>query len=87
MVKRRFWLERIEQAWRRRSVLWLRGVRRAGKTSFAQTLTSVEYFDCELLRVRRAMEDPEAFLHSLRGKRVWHFNEYSCHHSHQWLLR
>jgi hypothetical protein len=70
MVKRRFWLERIEQAWSRRSVLWLRGVRRAGKTSLAQTLTSVEYFDCELPRVRRAMEDPEAFLHSLRGKRV-----------------
>ncbi len=70
MVKRRFWIERIEQEWRRRSILWLRGVRRAGKTWLAQSLTSVEYFDCELPRVRRAMEDPEAFLHSLRGKRV-----------------
>ncbi len=70
MVKRRFWLERIEQEWRRRSILWLRGVRRAGKTWLAQSLTSVEYFDCELPRVRRAMEDPEAFLHGLRGKRV-----------------
>ncbi len=70
MVKRRFWIERVEQEWRRRSILWLRGVRRAGKTSLAQSLAVVEYFDCELPRVRRAMEDPEAFLQGLRGKRV-----------------
>jgi len=70
MVKRRYWLERVEQQWRRRSILWLRGVRRAGKTSLAQSLADTEYFDCELPRVRRAMEDPEAFLQGLRGKRV-----------------
>jgi len=70
LVKRRFWIDRIEQQWRRRSILWLRGVRRAGKTSLAQSLAAVEYFDCELPRVRRAMEDPEAFLQGLRGKRV-----------------
>ncbi len=70
MVKRRHWLERVEQQWRRRSILWLRGVRRAGKTSLAQSLANTEYFDCELPRVRRGMEDPEAFLQGLRGKRV-----------------
>ncbi|GDY19746.1 ATPase [Verrucomicrobiota bacterium] len=70
MVKRGFWLQRIEQQWSRRSVLWLRGVRRAGKTSLAQSLSNVEYFDCELPRVRRAMEDPEAFLYGLRRKRI-----------------
>jgi hypothetical protein len=70
MVKRRFWLERIEALWGRRSILWLRGVRRAGKTTLAQSLGDIEYFDCELPRVRRAMEDPEAFLRGLRGKRV-----------------
>ena len=70
MVNRRYWLERIEHHWSRRSILWLRGVRRAGKTSLAQSLAEVEYFDCELPSVRRAMEDPEAFLHGLRGKRV-----------------
>lgn len=70
MVKRQFWLQRIEQQWSRRSILWLRGVRRAGKTSLSQSLPDVEYFDCELPRVRRAMEDPESFLHGLRGKRV-----------------
>lgn len=70
MVERRFWLDRIEQQWRRRSVLWLRGVRRTGKTCLAQSLANVEYFDCELPRVRRAMEDPEAFLEDVRGRRV-----------------
>jgi predicted AAA+ superfamily ATPase len=70
MVKRRFWLELIEREWKRRPVLWLRGVRRAGKTCLAQNLPHIEYFDCELPRVRRAMEDPEAFLAGLRRKRV-----------------
>ena len=70
MVKRRFWLDLVEAAWRRRSIVWLRGVRRAGKTSLAKTLDRVEYFDCELPRVRRAAEEPEAFLAGLRCKRV-----------------
>ena len=70
MVRRTFWLSRVEEGWRRRSLLWLRGVRRTGKTTLAQSLPGVEYFDCELPRVRRAMEDPEAFWRSLAGKRV-----------------
>ncbi|MCX8091395.1 MAG: ATP-binding protein [Verrucomicrobiae bacterium] len=70
MVKRPFWISCIEEQWRRRSVVWLRGVRRVGKTCLAQSLEDIEYFDCELPRVRRALEDPEAFLARLRGKRV-----------------
>jgi len=70
MVNRTFWQEQVERHWRRRSVLWLSGVRRAGKTCLAQSLPGIEYFDCELPRVRRAMEDPEQFLHGLRGLRV-----------------
>jgi uncharacterized protein len=70
MVRRRYWLNQIETAWRSRSVLWLRGVRRTGKTTLAQSLPGVEYFDCELPRVRRAMEDPESFLRGLSGQRV-----------------
>src|SRR5437764_7469288 len=70
MVNRRYWRECIEERWRHRSLLWLRGVRRAGKTTLAQSLEHIEYFDCELPRVRRAMEDPEAFWQPLQGKRV-----------------
>jgi predicted AAA+ superfamily ATPase len=70
MVKRQFWLDRIDSAWKRRSVLWLSGVRRAGKTVLCQSLPRIEYFDCELPRVRRMMEDPENFLDGLRKKHL-----------------
>lgn len=70
MVKRRFWITKIEKLLRRRSVLWLRGVRRVGKTCLAQSLEDVEYFDCELPRIRLAMADPESFLRGLDGKRI-----------------
>ena len=70
MVERRYWLNRVEEAWKRRSVIWLRGVRRTGKTVLSQSLPDVEYFDCELPRVRRALEEPEAFLKDFRGPRI-----------------
>ena len=64
------WVERIERAWRRRSVVWLMGVRRAGKSVLCQSLPDGEYLDCELPRVRRLLEDPEAFLRERRGRRI-----------------
>jgi predicted AAA+ superfamily ATPase len=70
MVQRRFWIDRLEEAWKRRSVVWLSGVRRVGKTVLSQTLPDIEYFDCELPRVRRMMDDPEGFLRSVRGLRI-----------------
>ena len=70
MVQRHFWLDLIERAWRTRSVLWLSGVRRVGKTCLCQSLPNIEYFDCELPRVRRMMLDPQSFLDDLRGRRI-----------------
>jgi predicted AAA+ superfamily ATPase len=70
MIQRHFWQGLIETAWSERSVVWLSGVRRAGKTSLCQTLEDVEYYDCELPRVRRMMEDPEAFLEGLGKARI-----------------
>ena len=70
MQPRPFWIQQVESLWKRRSILWLPGVRRVGKTTLTQSLRNVEYFDCELPRQRRAMEDPEAFLDSLKGKRI-----------------
>jgi predicted AAA+ superfamily ATPase len=70
MVRRQFWLDAIEARWRRRRVLWLSGVRRAGKTFLARTLDDVEYFDCELPRVRQRLSDVEGFLDDMRGRRV-----------------
>lgn len=63
MVKRRFWLDRIEEAWSERPILWLTGVRRVGKTTLSHSIPGVSYFDCELPRVRRIIEeDLEGFL-------------------------
>ncbi len=70
MKPRPHWIQRIEDAWRRRSVVWLPGVRRVGKTTLCRSLSDVEYFDCELPRVRRQLEEPETFLEDLAGQRV-----------------
>jgi hypothetical protein len=68
--QRQFWIDRIEADWKKRPVIWLAGVRRVGKTYLCQSLPKVEYFDCELPRVRRMMEDPEGFLDEHDGKRI-----------------
>ena len=59
MIGRRIWLERLEAAWSRRSIVWLSGVRRVGKTTLARMLPDPEYFNCDLPSVRRALADPE----------------------------
>lgn len=70
MVYRNHWVATIEQAWKRKSVLWLAGVRRAGKTFLCRSLADVDYYDCELPRTRRLMEDPEGFLAERRDGRI-----------------
>lgn len=65
--ERTFWLKLIKQRWRR-SILWLSGVRRVGKTVLCRSIKGSEYFDCELPRTRRLMEDPEGFLESLNNR-------------------
>ena len=70
MIKRINWLNRIEILWRERSIVWLSGVRRAGKTILSKSLSNIEYFDCELPRVRSMLADSEMFLKGRRGKRI-----------------
>ena len=63
MVNRKFWQDAIELAWNERPVVWLTGVRRVGKTTLARSLPDIRYYDCELPRIRRQIEeDPEGFL-------------------------
>jgi len=70
MYLRGEWTERIEDAFRERSVVWLKGVRRVGKTVLCQQLPDALYLDCELPRTRRRLEDSEGFLREVRGRRV-----------------
>jgi predicted AAA+ superfamily ATPase len=70
MYPRPGWSRLIEREWAGRSVVWLMGVRRVGKTILAGSLPGIEYFDCELPSVRRSLEDPERFLEGVAGKTV-----------------
>lgn len=70
MRTRHFWLELVRNAWRSRSVVWLAGVRRVGKTTLCRSLPHAEYFDCELPRVRNMLAQPEAFLGGVRRRTV-----------------
>jgi Predicted metal-dependent hydrolase with the TIM-barrel fold len=42
MVHRHFWLNLLARAWKERSVVWLAGVRRVGKTCLCQDFPEVE---------------------------------------------
>jgi len=70
MYLRPEWTRRIEDAFHDRSVVWLKGVRRVGKTVLCRSLPDAEYYDCELPRTRRLLEDPEGFLRGVRETRI-----------------
>ena len=70
MIDRPFWQGRLAAAWRERSVVWLMGARRVGKTVLARSVPKIEYLDCELPTVRRLCDDPESFLSDRRGQIV-----------------
>ena len=57
MVKRHFWIDRLEGAWKRRSVVWLSGVRRAGKTFLSQAILEA----AGAIRVRSDVERKRLF--------------------------
>ncbi len=71
MYTRPIWLERIRQAWERRPLVWLSGVRRVGKTTLARLLDPDHFLNCDLPSVRRQLEDPELFFQGVApGERV-----------------
>lgn len=69
-MNRGFWIDEIERAFQGKSVVWLAGVRRSGKTTLVRSLPNASYHDCELVRVRRALEEPELFFRDRRGETV-----------------
>ena len=68
MIKRTFWQNSIESAWKRHSVIWLSGIRRAGKTFLCRNIKNADYYDCELPSVRETLKDPEKFLNNNKNK-------------------
>ena len=62
MISRSLWLDSILRAWSHRSIVWLSGVRRVGKTTLTKMLADAIYINCDLPSVQRALEEPELFL-------------------------
>ena len=63
MIERPFWIQWIERAWQSRSIVWLAGVRRSGKTTLAQSLGEdrILYVNCDLPISAEITADPELF--------------------------
>lgn len=75
MIKRPFWINKIEQGWSRRPIVWLSGVRRVGKTTIANMFSDAKYLNCDLPSVALRLEDPETFYGSLNNESIVIFDE------------
>jgi len=75
VIKRALWLDKLQKAWTRRSIVWLSGVRRVGKTTLARMLPDTVYMNCDLPSTVRALEDPELFLDGQKPGSVLVFDE------------
>jgi predicted AAA+ superfamily ATPase len=63
-IARPYWLERLEQAWKKAPIVWLAGVRRVGKTTLARGLKDTLYLNCDLPSSVERLSDPERFFRS-----------------------
>ena len=71
LIPRSFWVNRIEGAWRSRTIVWLSGARRLGKTVLSGQIPNARYLNCDLPSVRDRLADPEAFFaHLPTGSRI-----------------
>jgi predicted AAA+ superfamily ATPase len=68
MIERPFWLQRIISAWRETPIVWLSGVRRAGKTTLAESLgpEQVLYLNCDLPGIEEMVREPQLFFRDCR---------------------
>lgn len=76
MISRPFWQKRIADAWGEAPIVWLCGVRRAGKTTLARQLGEDRtlYMNCDLPDVEDRVRDPLRFFRSCE-KEVLIFDE------------
>ena len=70
IICRPFWLKKIQDLWNKKSIIWLSGVRRVGKTTISKQIQNTKYFNCDLPSVRRQIEDPEFFLSTFNNEQT-----------------
>ena len=61
MIIRPYWIEKIQKALSQRSIVWLSGVRRVGKTTLLKMFKDACYLNCDLPSVARQLKAPEFF--------------------------
>jgi predicted AAA+ superfamily ATPase len=65
MITRAFWLKKLKDGWEKRSLIWLSGVRRSGKTTICRMIPDAVYMNCDLPSVERQLDNPEFFYSNL----------------------
>ena len=75
MIIRPFWLKQLKNAWEKRPLVWLSGVRRSGKTTLCKMIPDAVYLNCDLPSVARQLENPEFFYRNLREGSTVIFDE------------
>jgi uncharacterized protein len=75
MNSRPFWTSRIHEAWKKRPIVWLSGVRRVGKTTLAKMFPEALYINCDLPSSLSRTSDPESFFSSVPKSGVVIFDE------------
>jgi predicted AAA+ superfamily ATPase len=75
MIERTFWIHQIRNAFKKRSIVWIAGVRRVGKTTLVKMYPDAIYVNCDLPSEIRRLRDPESFYDSLPQESVIIFDE------------
>ena len=85
MIFRPLWVQKIQDAWNKRPLVWLTGVRQVGKTTLTGMIPGAVHLNCDLPSVQRRLRDPETFydelpkntekirmwIRDISGKTVW----------------
>lgn len=68
MINRPFWRQKITDSWTNAPIVWLTGVRRAGKTTLCHGFPDACFLNCDLPSTVQLLQDPEAFFDSVTEK-------------------
>ena len=73
-IQRPYWHQRVQDLWDKSPIVWLAGVRRAGKSTFIKSYKNALYFNCDLPSVQEEVANPELFFKNNRAK-IYIFDE------------
>ncbi len=75
MMLRPFWIDKITQAWLKRPIVWLSGVRRVGKTTLSKMFPEAVFLNCDLPSVAQTLAAPDSFYDGLGNNATIIFDE------------